>query len=134
MLGDRLKAERGISQKQFLGAARHVGVRVDPAVPEERPVAPRLGNAGQIGELADLLGCDEADVLKVSAKKGIGIDEVLEAIVARVPAPKGDPDAPLQAMVFDSVFDSYRGAMPLVSAFIPRTISARSLAAARCPV
>ncbi|MEW6413313.1 MAG: translation elongation factor 4 [Candidatus Zixiibacteriota bacterium] len=67
-----------------------------------------------VGELADLLGCDEADVLKVSAKKGIGVDEVLEAIVARVPAPKGDPDAPLQAMVFDSVFDSYRGAMPLV--------------------
>jgi len=65
-------------------------------------------------ELVDLLGCDETDVLRVSAKKGIGIDEVLSAIVTRIPAPKGDPDAPLQAMVFDSVFDSYRGAMPLV--------------------
>ena len=65
-------------------------------------------------EIVDLLGCDPNDVIRCSAKTGIGIIEVLEAIVKSVPAPKGDPNAPLQAMVFDSVFDPYRGAMPLV--------------------
>ncbi len=65
-------------------------------------------------ELVELLGCKPEEVLKVSAKTGQGIEDVLEAIVAMVPAPKGDPEAPLQAMVFDSVFDKYRGAMPLV--------------------
>ena len=65
-------------------------------------------------EIVDLLGCDPSDVIRCSAKTGVGIIEVLEAIVKSVPAPKGDPNAPLQAMVFDSVFDPYRGAMPLV--------------------
>ncbi|UCE25942.1 MAG: elongation factor 4, partial [Candidatus Zixiibacteriota bacterium] len=67
-----------------------------------------------VAELVDLLGCEPEEVLLVSAKKGIGIDELMEAIVNRIPAPSGNPDLPLQAMVFDSVFDSYRGAMPLV--------------------
>lgn len=65
-------------------------------------------------ELVDLLGIKPDEVLLVSAKEGIGIDELLERIVKVVPPPKGDPDAPLQAMIFDSVFDSYRGAMPVV--------------------
>ncbi len=65
-------------------------------------------------DLVDLLGCEPEDVLRASAKKGIGIEAILEAIVKKIPAPAGDPEAPLQAMVFDSVFDSYRGAMPLV--------------------
>ncbi len=67
-----------------------------------------------VAEIVDLLGCDPDEVLKVSAKKGTGVIELMEAIVAKIPAPSGDPDAPLQAMVFDSIFDSYRGAMPLV--------------------
>jgi GTP-binding protein LepA len=65
-------------------------------------------------ELVDLLGCGPENVLRVSAKKGIGIETLLEIIVKKIPPPSGDPDKPLQAMVFDSVFDSYRGAMPLV--------------------
>ena len=65
-------------------------------------------------DIVDLLGCRDEEVLRCSAKQGIGIDELLEAIVRVVPPPKGDPDAPLQAMVFDSIFDSYRGAMPFV--------------------
>ena len=60
-------------------------------------------------QIVDLIGCDPSDVIPASGKTGMGIEEILRAIVARVPAPSGDPDAPLQAMVFDSVFNSFRG-------------------------
>lgn len=60
-------------------------------------------------EIVDLIGCSRESVIHASAKQGIGINEILEAIVRRVPAPKGDPNAPLQAMIFDSVFNSFRG-------------------------
>ena len=60
-------------------------------------------------QIVDMLGCDPSDILKVSARTGEGVGAVLDAIVDRVPAPKGDPDAPLQALIFDSVFNSYRG-------------------------
>ncbi len=65
-------------------------------------------------ELVDLLGCDPEEVICCSAKMGTGIEELLDAIVDKVPPPTGDPEAPLQAMIFDSIFDTYRGAMPLV--------------------
>ncbi|HXE06051.1 MAG TPA: translation elongation factor 4 [Bryobacteraceae bacterium] len=60
------------------------------------------------------VGLDATDAIPVSAKTGQGVDEVLEAIVHRLPAPKGDPDAPLQALIFDSWFDAYRGVIVLV--------------------
>ncbi|MCP4459818.1 MAG: elongation factor 4 [Cytophagales bacterium] len=60
-------------------------------------------------QIIDLIGCKKEDILHASAKEGIGIDEILEAIVERVPAPQGDSKEPLQAMIFDSVFNSYRG-------------------------
>lgn len=60
-------------------------------------------------QIVDLIGCDRSDILEASGKTGLGVDEVLEAIVDRVPSPKGDPDAPLQALIFDSVFNSFRG-------------------------
>lgn len=68
-------------------------------------------------EVVELLGCDPSDVLRCSAKEGLGVPEILEAIVHQIPAPQGDPDGPVQAMIFDSVFDTYRGAMPLVRMF-----------------
>lgn len=60
-------------------------------------------------QIVDLIGCDREDVIHASGKEGLGIDKILEAIVAKVPAPKGDPEAPLQAMIFDSEFNSFRG-------------------------
>ena len=70
-----------------------------------------------IGEISELLGCRPDEVIRCSAKEGIGIEDILEAIPRVFPAPKGDPEAPLQAMVFDSEFDTYRGAMPLYRIF-----------------
>jgi len=60
-------------------------------------------------QIVDLIGCEREDVIRASAKEGIGIEDILKAAVHRVPAPKGDPKAPLQAMIFDSVFNSFRG-------------------------
>src|SRR5205814_7629837 len=65
-------------------------------------------------EIMDLIGADPDDILLVSAKEGIGISELLEAIVARVPAPRGQADGPLRALIFDSYYDKYRGAIPSV--------------------
>ena len=60
-------------------------------------------------EVCDLLGCKPEEVYKVSARTGEGVPEILDAIVEKVPAPQGDPEAPLQALIFDSVFNSFRG-------------------------
>ena len=60
-------------------------------------------------QVCDLLGCEPEDVLRVSARTGEGVQAVLDAIVDKIPAPKGDPDAPLQALIFDSVFNQFRG-------------------------
>jgi GTP-binding protein LepA len=65
-------------------------------------------------ELSHLIGCDPADVLRVSGKTGEGVPELLEKIVDDVPAPVGDPDAPSRAMIFDSVYDTYRGVVTYV--------------------
>ena len=60
-------------------------------------------------QIIDLLGCERASILAASAKEGIGIEAILQAIIARIPAPTGTPNAPLQAMIFDSVYNSFRG-------------------------
>jgi len=60
-------------------------------------------------QMVDLLGCDPSEILRVSARTGEGVPAVLDAIVERIPCPKGDPEAPLQALIFDSVFNSFRG-------------------------
>src|SRR5205823_6807526 len=65
-------------------------------------------------EIEDIIGIDASDALRVSAKTGEGVDDVLEAVIARIPPPKGDPTAPLQALIIDSWFDNYVGVVMLV--------------------
>jgi GTP-binding protein LepA len=65
-------------------------------------------------ELANIIGCDPSDVLKVSAKTGEGVTELLNAVVEQVPPPSGDPNAPARALIFDSVYDTYRGVVTYV--------------------
>lgn len=64
---------------------------------------------GTQDQIIDLLGCERDEIIAVSAKQGIGIDDVLHAIIERIPAPIGDPDLPLEALIFDSIFNTYRG-------------------------
>jgi len=68
-------------------------------------------------EIEEVIGLDASDAVPCSAKEGIGIEEILEQIVEKVPSPKGDPDAPLKAIIFDSWYDSYRGVVMLVRVF-----------------
>jgi|TARA_B110000305_G_scaffold241386_1_gene315312 GTP-binding protein LepA len=60
-------------------------------------------------DIVDLLGCDSDEVIHASGKTGLGVDAILKAVIERIPAPKGDPDAPLQALIFDSVYNTFRG-------------------------
>lgn len=75
-------------------------------------------------ELAGLIGGDPDDVLRVSGKTGQGVEELLDRLVREIPAPKGDPDAPARAMIFDSVYDSYRGVVTYVR-MVDGTLSPR---------
>ena len=64
-------------------------------------------------EIVDLIGCDPEDIIRASGKTGEGVSEILEAIIKRIPSPKGDVNAPLQALIFDSIFNSFRGNITL---------------------
>ena len=64
-------------------------------------------------EIVDLIGCDPEDIIRASGKTGEGVPEILEAIIKRIPSPKGDVNAPLQALIFDSIFNSFRGIITL---------------------
>ena len=68
-------------------------------------------------QVIDLIGCKEEDMILASAKSGIGIDEILDAVVKRIPPPKGDPKKPLRALIYDSIFDSYRGVIVNIRVF-----------------
>jgi GTP-binding protein LepA len=68
-------------------------------------------------QIHDLMGVEESDIIKISAKNGVGIDEILQAVIDRIPAPAGDATKPLQALVFDSIFDRYRGAVAYIRVF-----------------
>ena len=66
------------------------------------------------GEIAHIIGCEPDEVLRVSAKTGVGVKELLDEVVSKVPAPQGDADAPARAMIFDSVYDTYRGVVTYI--------------------
>jgi GTP-binding protein LepA len=87
---------------------------------------PQADPDGASAEVADLIGDDPENVLRISAKTGQGVDAVLDAIVARIPAPAGDPEAPPRALIFDSSYDQYRGVVAFVrvvdGVFRPREI------------
>ncbi|BDS12829.1 translation elongation factor 4 [Aureispira anguillae] len=68
-------------------------------------------------EVVDLLGCELEDIILASGKTGLGLENIFEAIIERIPAPEGDPEAPLQAMIFDSMFDKYRGVIAYFRVF-----------------
>ena len=78
---------------------------------------PKADVEGTEHDLCEILGCLPEDILKVSAKSGLGVTELLDAVVERLPHPQGDPAAPPQALIFDSYFDMYRGVVVLVRLF-----------------
>lgn len=92
--------------------ALDLGVEVVPVL--NKMDLPQADPEGARAEIEDVIGIDASDAVAASAKTGLGIDEILEAIVAKVPAPKGDPEAPLQALIVDSWFDNYVGVVMLV--------------------
>ena len=92
--------------------AIELGVEVVPVL--NKMDLPQADPEGARQEVEDVIGIDASDAVLASAKTGMGIDEILETIVARVPAPEGDPEAPLQALIIDSWFDNYVGVVMLV--------------------
>ncbi len=92
--------------------ALDLGVEVVPVLNKIDLPNADLDNARS--EIEDVIGIDATDAIACSAKTGVGIDEILEAIVAKIPAPKGNPDGPLRAMIIDSWFDAYVGVVMLV--------------------
>ncbi|MFM7913608.1 MAG: GTP-binding protein, partial [Bacteroidota bacterium] len=68
-------------------------------------------------QIVELIGCQREDILPASGKTGFGVDKVLEAIVHRIPPPQGDPAAPLQALIFDSMYNNYRGVVAYFRVF-----------------
>ncbi|WP_027475740.1 translation elongation factor 4 [Curvibacter gracilis] len=92
--------------------ALDLGVEVLPVL--NKMDLPQADPENAKAEVEDVIGIDATDAIPCSAKTGMGIDEILEAIVAKIPAPKGNPNAPLRAMIIDSWFDSYVGVVMLV--------------------
>jgi GTP-binding protein LepA len=92
--------------------ARDAGLAIVPAV--NKIDLPAANPDSAAADLADLVGCDPNEVLRISAKTGQGVREVLNAVVARVPPPRGDPAAPLRALIFDSSYDPYRGVVAYI--------------------
>ena len=92
--------------------AREAGLTIVPAV--NKIDLPQADSDEVAAELAELVGVDAKDVLRVSAKTGKGVPELLDAVIARVPEPSGDPEAPLRALIFDSSYDPYRGVVAYI--------------------
>ncbi|HPU52382.1 MAG TPA: translation elongation factor 4 [Burkholderiaceae bacterium] len=95
--------------------AIELGVEVVPIL--NKMDLPSADPDAAAAEIEDVIGLDATDAVRASAKTGMGIDEILESVVARIPPPKGDPTAPLQALIIDSWFDNYVGVVMLVRVF-----------------
>src|SRR3979409_817421 len=93
-------------------AAIEQGVEVVPVL--NKIDLPSADPERVIAEIEDIIGIDATDAVRASAKNGIGIDDILEAVIAKIPPPAGDPAAPLQALIIDSWFDNYVGVVMLV--------------------
>ena len=104
-------ATQGIEAQTIsnLYLAIEAGLEIIPVVNKVDLASAMIDTVSQ--GIVDLLGCKKEEIIPASAKSGIGIDEILATIVSRIPPPKGDADAPLKALIFDSVFDSYRGSI-----------------------
>lgn len=105
--------------------AIELGVEVVPVL--NKIDLPAADPDSAIQEIEDVIGIDAQDATRCSAKTGVGVPDVLEALIAKVPAPKGDPDAPLQALIIDSWFDNYVGVVMLV-----RVVNGTLRARTRC--
>jgi GTP-binding protein LepA len=92
--------------------ALDLGVEVVPVL--NKIDLPHADPANAIKEIEDVIGIDASDAVQCSAKSGLGVEDVIERLIARVPPPQGDPDAPLQALIVDSWFDNYVGVVMLV--------------------
>jgi GTP-binding protein LepA len=92
--------------------ALDLGVEVVPVL--NKIDLPSADPDNAIGEIEDVIGIEASDAVRCSAKTGLGVEDVLESLIAKVPPPKGDPDAPLQALIVDSWFDNYVGVVMLV--------------------
>ena len=92
--------------------ALDLGVEVIPVL--NKMDLPNADPEGARKEIEDVIGIDASDAISCSAKTGLGIDDILEMVVSKVPPPRGNPDAPLRAMIIDSWFDSYVGVVMLV--------------------
>ena len=107
-------AAQGVQAQTLANAEIAVagGLEVIPVI--NKIDLPSADPQNAINEIEEIVGIPAQDAVRVSAKSGVGIEEILEAIVAHVPPPKGDPDAPLRALVFDSWYDSYQGVVMLM--------------------
>jgi GTP-binding protein LepA len=107
-------AAQGIEAQTVANAylAIEANLEIVPAV--NKIDLPSADPDGAAAEIADLIGDDADHVLRISAKTGIGVEEVLDGIVERVPSPAGDPDAPPRALIFDSSYDQYRGVVAFI--------------------
>ncbi|HEB85253.1 MAG TPA: elongation factor 4 [Bacteroidetes bacterium] len=107
-------ASQGVEAQTLanLYLAVDAGLEILPVINKIDLPSARVGEVTR--ELVDLIGCAEEDILLVSAKEGTGVEDLLEAIVARVPPPAGDPDGPARALIFDSKYDNYRGAIAFI--------------------
>ncbi len=95
--------------------AIELGVEVVPVL--NKMDLPSADPDGAASEIEDVIGIDASNAIRASAKTGMGIDDILEAVIERIPPPKGDPNAPLQALIIDSWFDNYVGVVMLVRVF-----------------